>query len=165
VGERNGSKGDKEMGVSLKNVKMAVITDESQAGQGFASFSDVYPQATDGKHRERVKRGIAEGRITAKRLIRTTKDIENGEIYIDLEQTKAWLSSAYYDPDHDSPKRGVTRKSSPGPASGDCDEQTGLVISVLERIAEALETIATNPRNDDHTPFGSLLHASTNGDE
>jgi hypothetical protein len=39
------------------------------------------------------------------------------------------------------------------------------VVSLLERIAEALETIATNPRNDDHTPFGSLLHASTNGDE
>jgi hypothetical protein len=35
----------------------------------------------------------------------------------------------------------------------------------LERIAEALETIGTNHRNDDHTPFGQLLHASTTGDE
>jgi hypothetical protein len=45
------------------------------------------------------------------------------------------------------------------------NESAGRIARALERIAEALETIATNPRNDDHTPFGHLLHSSTNGDE
>jgi len=39
------------------------------------------------------------------------------------------------------------------------------VISLLERIADALETIATQPETTRHTSFGNLLHASTNGDE
>lgn len=38
------------------------------------------------------------------------------------------------------------------------------VAAVLERIADALENLATQPRHDRHTPFGDLLHASTNGD-
>lgn len=38
-------------------------------------------------------------------------------------------------------------------------------VAVLERIADALEAMATQPKNDNQTPFGTYLHASTNGDE
>jgi len=153
------------MGVSLKHVKMEVITDQSQAGEGFAAFSDQYPQATDSKSRERVKRGIAERRITAKRLIRTTKDIENGEIYIDLKDTEAWLASAYYDEERQSRKRGVNRKSSCALPAADFDAQIERAIDLMDRIARALELIATNPTTAAQTPSGLYLHASTNGDE
>lgn len=151
------------MGVSLKNVKMEVITDESQAGEGFAAFSDVYPQATDAKHRERVKRGISEGQVTAKRLIRTTKDIENGEIYIHLQQAQAWLSSEMYDRDT-ALRGGAKQMRLRASVNEDRGEQFSQVISVLGRIADALENLATRPETDPHTPFGDLLHASTNGD-
>lgn len=149
------------MGVSLKHVKMSVITDEAQAGRSFAAFSDLYPQDTDAKNRERVKRGIAEGKVDAKRLIRTTKDIENGEIYINVEQAKAWLSSTY---ERDTELRGGAQHMRlRALAHEERGEQLAKVIGVLGRIADALENLATKPETPHHTPFAPHLPASTNG--
>ena len=44
------------------------------------------------------------------------------------------------------------------------NEQTRAVILLLVRIAEALESIATQPTSGHHTPFVTHLHASTNGE-
>jgi len=38
------------------------------------------------------------------------------------------------------------------------------LLEAAERIADALELIATHPKSGAHTPYGQHLHASTNGD-
>lgn len=42
--------------------------------------------------------------------------------------------------------------------------QAVALFRLLGRIADALECLATKPESDSQTPFGSHLHASTNGD-
>jgi hypothetical protein len=135
------------MGVCLKNVRMEVITDEAQAGPGFASLSDLFSSTDNSKERERVRRGIAEKKVTAKRVIRTTKDLETGPILINVEEANAWLQSSRYMDERpqriDRPE--VASHEHSLPDSVKCLEVADRIATALERIVAAVEAMATEP--------------------
>lgn len=161
------------MAVCLKHVAMDWFRDESEAGDGYENISAVYPTPERSRDRERVRRGISLGHVKAKRQVKKTTDADNGPIWINVEQAEKWLNSDQY---ADRPQRAANSvQASQGVAKAErasgvdevvqsLDTSFRRVATAMERIAEAMELIATQPRHDRHTPFGDLLHASTNGD-
>jgi hypothetical protein len=179
VGEWNEEKGDTQMAVCLKHVEMVWIRDESELPAGFANLSALYPTPEKARDRERVRRGISLEEIKAIRLVKKTtlQDAENGPLYVNVKQAADWLNSEHYKekPERDledapaitvGVKPTVVKPPPTTPLVLPYTHAVALRIAeALERIAEAAEGIATKPPAKRHTPFGNLLHASTNGDE
>jgi hypothetical protein len=123
----------------------------------------------DGKETDEYKwayRACCTGDIPSDKCVKyqTTQRDKRGPLYADpecvqraIETGKARAEMLPGAP-HVRPRTGPPMPSVP-------DESIGRIVRALDRIADALEAIATQPRNDDHTPFGHLLHASTTGDE
>lgn len=162
------------MSVDLKNVDMEWFKDEEDAGDEFANLSSLYPTPERSRDRERVRRGIQLGRITAKRLVKRTSAAHKGPVYVHIKQSEQWLKSPYYAGDSDeglaeskvgTPQRNTTnmpvaQKRCPSYA----DDALRQLASAMDRIADAIELIATQPAPIRHTPFVTHLHASTNGE-
>jgi hypothetical protein len=163
------------MGVCLKNVDMDWFKDESQAPIGYACISALYPSPERSRDRERVRRGISMGMVTAARLVKRAKDADNGPIYINVREAVDWLQSEYYAEQaciHHEKSQSNNRIASEENTTCDLEQATNVpqvvcdrLAAALERIAEALETIATDPPKNYHTSSGPLLHASTDGNE
>ena len=167
------------MAVCLKHVEMVWIRDESELPVGFANLSALYPTPEKARDRERVRRGISLEQIKAIRLVKKTtlQDAENGPLYVNVKQAADWLKSEHYNEKTErdlgestavtaAVKPTLVKPSPTTPLVPAYTDAIALRIAeALERIAEAVENIATKPPSPRHTPFGSLLHASTNGDE
>lgn len=157
------------MGINLDQVDMEIITHASQAGPDFEPIADRYPKENS-RIQERVKRGVIEEEITAKRLAVTTKGLRKGMVYVNVQEAEQWLASEYYQGDGPRKKSFrpvddvaiVQAAVSGGPhlepvrvismGTAKILEAVRDVANQLAGIKEALESIATQPRHDRNIP-------------
>jgi hypothetical protein len=152
VSEWIGTKGDKEM---ASQEKRSVTSKKSDIPPHYVALSSY---GCDGKQKQatpayrRLHAAWHSGELGGVKFMSTPTDFR-GQIWIDPQDAAAILSAC-----------GLPESTEKKPKATDLIT-SARVASALERIAEALETIATQPEATRHTPFGDLLHASTNGDE
>lgn len=162
------------MAVDLKNVDMEWFKDEEDAGDDFENISAIYPTPERARDRERVRRGIELGRVTAKRLVKRTSAAHKGPIYVNVKEAERWLMSSYYAGDlvEEPIKSKVGRpqhttdmvRAAEKACTSGTDYALRQLAAAMDRIADAIELWATQPGNPHHTPFVTHLHASTNGE-
>jgi hypothetical protein len=93
------------------------------------------------------------GELGGVKFMATPSDFR-GQIFIDPAKAEVILRKDVSKPP----------KPKPAPILTVAGEQLEPFLVVFVRIAEALEAIATQPKESNHTPYGDLLHTSTNGD-
>jgi len=167
VGEWNEGKGGHEMG-SHHKFGGKVVFDPREIPTEWIRLANLNNRA-DGEFTDEYKlayRACCTGDIPSDKCLKyqTTPRDKRGPIYADpayvqqvLEAGKARTQTLAGLP-HVRPRNATT-------ISMVSAESIGRIAKSLERIAEAMETIAPQPETTRHTPFGDLLHASTNGDE
>jgi hypothetical protein len=138
--------------VDLKDVDFRIVSDVVHLPSGTVGLSDEWPTPERSVERERVRRGIQQGRITAYRVAKSTRHIARGEIYVCRAEAEAWLNT--YDPELGGR---AGRNGHVPKAVADRSTQSDAVVvppivtedalrriaDALERIAEAAELIAT----------------------
>jgi hypothetical protein len=151
------------MAVCLKHVDMDWIRDESELPPGFANLSSLYPTPEKARDRERVRRGISLGKVKPVRLVKKTKDADHGPLYVNVKQAADWLESDHYMEKSFGESAGVRKPTIVPPTLGrPLDLNSSRTAAALERIAEALENMATHPKSGCHSPFDRILEAPTN---
>ena len=143
----------------MKKYRTKVITDESQVPAGYKRISALADSITDQK---KLSDAHTVGLIEAVKLMRSTDD-RTGPVWVDAEAAKRVLATD---------KPAASKKGTGDPAWANarfeaavialCEINNGitLMLPVLERIATAVESIATQPK----TPHQELMAAiGTNG--
>jgi hypothetical protein len=144
-----------------------VVFDPRQIPSEWIRLADLNNRA-DGEDTDEYKwayRACCTGDIPSDKCLKyqTTARDKRGPIYADPAYVQQVVEAGKARAEMLAAAPHVRGRNVPPPAVP--DESISRIAKALEQIAQALETISTNPRNDDHTPFGNLLHASTNGGE
>jgi hypothetical protein len=132
----------------MKRFKTKVITDESQVPDGFRRISVLADSITDQK---KLSDAHTEGVIAAVKLMRSTED-RTGPVWVDAEAARLVLAG-------DKPKA-KAKQTTDLQYESVCESMADIATSLasverlLERLAVAAESIATQPR----TAQQELLH-------
>ena len=132
----------------MKRFKTKVITDESQVPDGFRRISVLADSITDQK---KLSDAHTEGVIAAVKLMRSTED-RTGPVWADAEAARLVLAG-------DKPKA-KAKQTTDLQYESVCESMADIATSLdsverlLERLATAAESIATQPK----TPQRELMH-------
>jgi hypothetical protein len=132
----------------MKRFKTKVITDESQVPDGFRRISVLADSITDQK---KLSDAHTEGVIAAVKLMRSTED-RTGPVWVDAEAARLVLAG-------DKPKA-KAKQTTDLQYESVCESMADIATSLasverlLERLAVAAESLATQPR----TAQQELLH-------
>ncbi len=120
-----------------------VITDRSQVPADYKRIKDMTPNRSE---QARLSRAHERGEVRAVKLVRNTSEKQNGAVWVEERSAEACL-------------RGQRNTKKQGGDIASCDpsppprgrvssaNSRGGVLDALNRIAAALEAIATNPGN------------------
>ena len=147
-------KGTDTKGHDMRRFKTKVITDESQVPDGFKRICSLASSLTDQK---KLSDAHTDGFIDAVKLMRSTDD-RTGPVWVDADAAIRVLasSSGYH-----AAKAGVAKQ--PDGNGNDpalvalirIDNGLALIHATLERLANAVESIATQPKKDEFSEFVS----------
>jgi hypothetical protein len=159
------------MATDLTRVKMKTLGTNEQPPAGYVCLGERWPaEGINGRDRERIRKGIVSDGVDAYRHVRFEGDTR-GNIYVHLAQATGWLASYDVDGEPANQRKVSTNVDAQSPSqdaavaalasalSAVCTNQL-TAIRLLERVADALESMATQPK----TPQQELLHTfSSNG--
>ena len=132
----------------MKRFKTKVITDESQVPPGFKRISAMADSLGDQK---KLSDAHTDGLIAAVKLMRSTED-RTGPVWVDAEAAEKVLSA--------DKQASTQRRSDSAPSAGQheaavialCEINNGITLMqvTLERLTAAVESIATQPKYEEH---------------
>ena len=143
------------MGTDLGKVKLKTLGTNEHAPAGYVCLGERWPaEGLLGRDRERVRKGIVCEAVDAYRHVRFEGDAR-GNIYVHLAQATAWLES--YESGDSPQQRSSASPDCDSSAKPDAATATALATAVglLARIADALESIATQPKACEPVVSGS----------
>ena len=146
----------------MRKFKTKVITDESQVPPGFVRISALADSLTDQK---KLSDAHTDGVIAAVKLMRSTED-RKGPVWVDAEAAKRVLESTSSATRSDGNLQfrvnGIAAHQYEAAVVAICEINNGITLmqATLERLASAVESMATQPK----TPQQELLATmSSNG--
>ena len=143
----------------MRRFKTKVITDESQVPNGFKRICQIASSLTDQK---KLSDAHNDGFIEGVKLMRSTDD-RTGPVWVDAEAALRVLTS---NSSYHVAKAGTAKQ--PDSHGNDAalatltriDNGLALIHDTLERLANAVESIATQPKTAQHDLMGTM---SSNG--
>ena len=108
-----------------------IITSESDVPSGWVRIADLTDNATDAKI---LSDAHTTGDLDAVKLIRTTSEVRTGPVWVDAAAAKALLTKCQ-----------AKRDGKPAASDKTADWQLSVIAVSLQRIADALESMATRP--------------------
>jgi hypothetical protein len=149
------------MATNLSKAHFKILGTNEPVPAGYICLGERWPAKTPtARDRERIRRGIADKHIDAYRRMRFVGD-DDGPIYVCETDAVRWLIS-YQNSDADSPKpqhntRGTQCRDGQWEAAlvslTRIDNGLALIHETLERLANAVEAIATQPQKHDFAEF------------
>lgn len=139
------------MANDLSKVKLKTLGTNEPVPVGYACLGDKWPaEGTSGRDRERVRKGIVTGDVDAYRRVRFEGDTR-GNIYVKLSDAVAWLDgfdsrSAKVSTIVETQSSTIVDMSSAVAALASIDATLDEIYRVLERLTNAVESIATQPK-------------------
>ncbi len=138
----------------MAGFKIAVITDEQQVLPGYVPLEKF---GTDSLDHKRLSKAHNKGLIRAQKLMRTTDDMRSGKVWVHEHDAREYLDQldgrkGLAVTEADSPEASP-RFDSLSTSQGECavralceiNNGISLMLSTLERLTTAVESIATQP--------------------